>query len=351
MTFNLQETLKKLTETPGPSGHESELRELILGALSPLVDEARADALGNVIACKRGSGESPGSIMLAAHMDEIGLMVTKLDKGFIRFTSVGGVDPGVLPSQEVVVHGRRPLPGMIASRPPHVLPASERRKPIPIDQLFIDVGLPADELDELVQVGDFITFQRETVLLNEKYATGKALDNRASVTALLAALHYLQTTTHTWDVYAVTTVQEEVGLRGAMASTFQINPDIGIALDTTFAEQPGLNSQETVAWDKGPAIGLGPNIHPSLHTRLVDTAKAHEIPYTVEVLPGNTGTDAWAMQVTRAGIPTGLLSIPIRNMHTPAETVVLKDIDRTARLLAAFIGELDRDALGTLRLE
>jgi endoglucanase len=351
MTFNLQDTLKQLTEAAGPSGQESELRELILAMISPLVDEARTDALGNVIARKRGSDGSPGSIMLAAHMDEIGLMVTKLDKGFIRFTSVGGVDPGVLPSQAVVVHGRRPLPGMIASRPPHVLPASERKKPIPVDKLFIDVGLPPEELDDLVQVGDFITFQQETVLLNDKYATGKALDNRTSVTAVLAALHYLQAISHSWDVYAVTTVQEEVGLRGAMASTFQINPDIGIALDTTFAEQPGLNSEETVAWDKGPAIGLGPNIHPKIHARLVDTAKTHEIPFIVEVLPGNSGTDAWAMQVTRAGIPTGLLSIPIRNMHTPVETVVLKDIDRTARLLAAFIGELDQDTLETLRLE
>lgn len=350
-TLNTTELLKQLTEIPGVSGYERAIRERVIEAMDPLVDEVYTDALGNVLARKQGSGtNAPGRIMLAAHMDEIGLMVTKLDQGFLRFSAVGGIDPSVLPSQEVVVHGRRDLPGLIASRPPHVLPAAERKKPIPMDQLFIDVGLTAEELAEQVQVGDLVSIHQETVTLNDKYATGKALDNRASVATVIQTLRRLQSVQHTWDVYAVATVQEEVGLRGAVTSTYGVNPTLGIALDVTFAPQPGASEEETVQWDKGPAIALGPNIHPKLHERLLETAKAHEIPYSVEVLPGRTGTDAWAMQVTRAGIPTALLSIPIRNMHTPAETILLKDIERTARLLAAFIAALDEETLASLKL-
>jgi endoglucanase len=287
--------------------------------------------------------------MIAAHMDEIGLMVTALDGGFLRFTNVGGIDWKVMPSQEVVVHGRSELPGLVASRPPHVLSADERGKPIGKEQLFIDVGLTAEELAQSVQVGDFISIRQETIELGGKFATGKAFDNRACVVALILMLHRLQNAGHDWDVYAVATVQEEVGLRGATTSTFGIQPTLGLALDVNFARQPGANEEETVDWDKGPAIALGPNLHPVLQDLLVETAKSHEIPYVIEVLPGNSGTDAWAMQVTQAGIPTGLLSIPIRNMHTPVETAALKDIERTARLLASFVVGLNEETMERLR--
>jgi len=347
-TFDL---LKELTELPGIAGHEETIRARLVELLTPLTDEVCTDALGNVIALKRGTDGDGKRLMLAAHMDEIGLVVTKLDRGFLRFATIGGINGRVLPSQEVIVHGRQDLPGIIASRPPHVVSPASRKENIPNHELFVDVGLTAAELAEAISVGDVITIQRETVALGKDKATGKAFDNRACVVALLLALRQLQQVRHTWDIYAVATVQEEIGLRGAMTSTFGVAPDVGIALDVTFASQPGATSDETVAWDKGPAIGLGPNIHPKLHEMLVETAKSSEIPYVLEVLPGNSGTDAWAMQVTQAGIPTGLLSIPIRNMHTPAETVVLRDIERTARLLAAFAARLDGETMGALRLE
>ena len=346
-TFDL---LKELTELPGIAGHEDAIRARMVALLTPLTDEVRTDALGNIIALKRGTDGTGKRLMLAAHMDEIGLVVTKLDRGFLRFATIGGINGRVLPSQEVVVHGRQDLPGIVASRPPHVLSAESRKQNIPNSDLFVDVGLPADELAAAVSVGDVISIQRETVALGKDKATGKAFDNRACLVALLLALHQLQNVRHTWDIYAVATVQEEIGLRGAVTSTFGVAPDVGIALDVTFASQPGATSDETVAWDKGPAIGLGPNIHPKLHEMLVETAKGGEIPYVLEVLPGNSGTDAWAMQVTQAGIATGLLSIPIRNMHTPGETLVLRDIERTARLLAAFAVGFDAGSLDGLRL-
>lgn len=348
MTFEL---LKQLTETPGIAGNERAIRALVLELMTPLVDEIRTDALGNVIARKRGSGDGAQRVMIAADMDEIGLMVTALDRGFLRFTNVGGIDWKTLPSQEVIVHGRRDLPGLVGSRPPHVLSTEEREKPLGKEHLFVDVGLLADDLADAVQIGDFISIQRETVPLGDKFATGKAFDNRASVVALILTLRQLQSVQHKWDLYAVATVQEEVGLRGAITSTFGIMPTLGIALDVTFARQPGASDEETVEWDKGPAIGLGPNFHPGLHKRLVETAKASEIPHLIEVLPGNSGTDGWAMQVTGAGIATGLLSIPVRNMHTPAETVVLNDIERTARLLTAFVAGLDDGAMAALQIE
>lgn len=339
--------LKRLCEAPGVASREDQVRAIVIEELRPLVDELRVDALGNVIATRRGDGPT---VMIAAHMDEIGLMVTGFDQGFVRFTNVGGIDWKVLPSQEVVVHGRGDLPGIVASRPPHVLPADERNKPMKKEKLFIDVGLSAEELTAQIGIGDFITIGRETIQLGEKYATGKAFDNRACVAAMILMLRQLQSVAHEWDLYAVATVQEEIGMRGAVTSTFGVQPSIGIALDVCFARQPGASEEETVEWDKGPAIALGPNIHPLVHERLVQTAKNNEIPYVIEVLPGNSGTDAWAMQVTQAGIPTGLLSIPIRNMHTPAETVVLKDIERTARLLASFVAGLDGETMEQLRL-
>ena len=342
--------LKELSEIPGVSGQEDRIRARVSDHLAPLVDELHTDTLGNLTGLKRGHNSSGRRVMLAAHMDEIGLIVTRLEKGFLRFAPVGGVDLGVLPAQEVTVHGRSDLPGLIASRPPHVLSMEEREKPFAQADLFIDVGLAADRLAEHVSVGDFISISRSADNLGNGHATGKAFDNRVSVVVVLQALRILQGRSHSWDVFAVVSVQEEIGLRGAKAATFHVAPDVGIALDVTYAEQPGASPDEALPMGSGPAIGLGPNMHPVLRELLVNSAVREEIPYTIEVLPGNSGTDAWAMQVSQSGIPTALISVPIRNMHTPAETVALKDIDRSARLLAETICELPDD-LSALALD
>lgn len=349
--MDIKQTLKQLSEVAGVSGYEHAVRDLITDLLSPLSDSVRVDTLGNVIALKHGEDPAPGRIMLAGHMDEIGLVVTKLDDGFLRFTEVGGFDVRVLPGQEVIVHGQEPLPGIVASRPPHVLSASERSQVTPLHKLFIDVGLPPEDLGEAVSVGDLISIKRDTVELKSGFLAGKAMDNRASVATILAALDNLQRLRHTWDVYAVATVQEEVGLKGAITSTYDVNPDVGIALDVGFAQQPGVKEEDSISLDKGCGIARGPNIHPKLFEALVATAKEHEIPHQVEVAPGRTGTDAWAMQVTRAGIPTALISIPLRNMHTSVEMLSTKDVERAGRLLALFISRLDADFLETLKLD
>ena len=342
--------LKELSETPGVSGQEERIRSAVSNHLAPLVDELRVDTLGNLIGFKQGANPSIGRVMLAAHMDEVGLIVTRLDGGFLRFAPVGGVDMGALPAQEVTVHGRSDLPGLIASRPPHVLSAEEREKPFTQEQLFVDVGLSADMLAESVAVGDFVSIRRSAERLGKGHATGKALDNRVSLVVLIEALRILGSRSHAWDIYAVVTVQEEIGLRGATTAAFQVAPDVGIALDVTYAEQPGAPAEESLPMGGGPAIGLGPNLHPKLRALLVDAAERSEIPFTNEVLPGHSGTDAWAMQVSQSGIPTALISVPVRNMHTAAESVALKDIERSARLLAETICALPDD-LSALALD
>lgn len=343
--------LKSLSEASGVSGYEDQVREIVHATFSDLADEVRSDAMGNLIALKRGSGPSEPRrrIMLAGHMDEIGLMVTALDKGFLRFTQVGGFDVRTLMGQEVVVHGRRPLPGVIGCRPPHVLSVEERKKPLPMDQLFIDVGLGEHALRDAVHVGDLVTIQRPFTELKGGLVSGKAFDDRAAVVAIAVCLDLLRALRHEWDVYGVATVQEEVGLRGAIIGTYGIAPDAGIAIDVGFGKQPGVGPEDAIELDKGPSLAFGPYLHPVLYAELQRVAKEHELPFQMEIVPGGTGTDATAIQVTRAGVPTALLSIPLRNMHTPIETLAVKDLLRTGRLMAYTIAGLDEGFYTRLR--
>jgi endoglucanase len=324
------------------------VREIVHETFRSLADEVRADAMGNLIAVKHGAakggaaeGEPRRRMMLAGHMDEIGLIVTALDQGFVRFTQVGGFDVRTLMGQEVMVHGREALPGIIGSRPPHVVSAEERDKPAPMDKLFIDVGLDRATLEQKVRVGDLVTIHRPFLELKGGLVSGKAFDDRAAVVAIAVCLEILGTLRHEWDVYGVATVQEEVGLRGAITSTYGITPDAGIAIDVGFGKQPGVGPADAIELDKGPSLAFGPYLHPVLYAELQRVARAHEIPFQTEVVPGRTGTDATAIQVTRAGVPTALLSIPLRNMHTPIETLAVKDVLRTGRLMAYTIAGLD----------
>ncbi len=341
--------LKRLSEASGVSGYEHQVRDIARDELGRFADEIRTDALGNLIAVKRGTSSEPRpAVMIATHMDEIGLIVSELEEGFIHFQQVGGYDDRVLLGQEVIVHGRRELPGIIGARPPHVLPASERDKPIPYDKLRVDVGLSAEELLPLVRVGDLVTMNRRLVELKGGLVAGKALDNRVSVAAAAVCLEELSHMHHQWDVYAVATVQEEVSYGGSITSAYHLQPDIGIAVDVTFAKQPGAPDEHTYELGKGPTIACGPNFHPKLQEALVKTASALEITAPLEPLERPGGSDAFAIQISRAGIPVALLSIPLRSVHTPVETVAAKDVERTGRLMAAFIARLDETFLQSL---
>jgi endoglucanase len=341
--------LKRLSEATGVSGYEHEIRDIVIEEFGRHADEVRTDTLGNVIACKEGSGPQPrNAIMLATHMDEIGLIVSELEDGYLHFHHVGGYDDRLLPGQEVVVHGRQHLPGIIGARPPHVLPRGERKRTIPYDKLAIDVGYAPEVLPELVRVGDLVTMNRQLVELKGGLVAGKALDNRVSVAAAAVCLAELSRMRHEWDVYAVATVQEEIGYKGAFTSTYGLEPDVGIAIDVTWAQQPGVPDEYTFELGKGPTIPCGPNVHPKLHQALVETAQYMELAHHIEPAERPGGTDAYAIQITRAGIPAALVGIPQRNMHSPVETVSVKDVERAGRLLAAFISRLDQGFLGSL---
>ncbi len=348
--FELKSHLKRMVEAHAPSGHEAPLRELLREDWETLVNDFAEDGLGSLIGIKRAAseGEAPKRIMLAAHMDEIGMMVRDIVDGFIFVHRINGVDNRVMLAQPVLVHGKDPLPGVIAAAPPHLLSAEDRRKYPSFDELIVDVGLPAKEVEQLVQLGDLITPDAAMIELQGGHLAAKSMDDRACIAAMTACLNHLQSMTHDWDVYATATVQEETGLRGAKTAAYQIQPDIAIALDVTFASQPGADGDETSELGGGPVLSMGPNFHEKLREKIKATAKNHEMTLQEDVITSNSGTDAWAIQISRDGVPTALLSIPIRNMHSPVETVNQKDIERTGRLLAHFINELEADFLSVI---
>jgi endoglucanase len=282
-------------------------------------------------------------------MDAIGLMVTQIEEGFLRITSIGGVDPRILPGQAVVVHtSTDDLPGMIVMPPARLLPSGEGDGVVDISHLFVDVGLLPSKVASLVRVGDPVSFGTEAVEMSGEIVSGHSIDNRASVAAVTLCLQELKSRSHTWDVWAAATVQEEINYGGAATSAFQLRPDLAIAVDVTFAKGPGANDWQTFPLGKGPSFGHGPNIHPHLFKLFKELADRLEIPYATEIMPKSSGTDGMAMQITAEGIPTFVLSIPVRYMHTPVEMVALKDIQRAGRLLAEFVAGLEPDFMSTI---
>ena len=340
----LKETLKKLISLPGLSGYETPAREVIREAWEPLVDEISVSPIGSLHALRRGTGAEPRpSILLAAHMDAIGLMITGIQDGLLRFTEVGGVDPRILPGLRVTVHGRKDLPGLVVQPPDYLLDPSQRGKSVAMEHLFIDIGLEEDEVNELIRIGDLASFAQEPLELSGKTIVGHSLDNRISVAAITYCLQELQHMLPTWDVWAVATVQEEETLGGGFTSPFKINPSVAVAIDVTFAKGPGANDWRTVGLAKGPTLAWGPNVHPYIHKKFLDVAEQLEIPYQKEFVPRHSGTDAYAMQVVAGGYPTMVVGIPLRYMHTPVEMIALKDMERAGRLLAETIVRLEVD--------
>jgi endoglucanase len=343
--MEIKEFLARLVTVPGISGNEEAVAQLISQAFEPYCQEVRIDRFYNVYGRKTDViRDDMPKVMIAAHMDEIGLMVTDIDeRGFIRFTTVGGVDPRILLAQEVEVHGRQKLFGVIGAKPPHIQQREDAKKAIKIKDMAIDVGLPYEKVKELVNIGDAITFVSPLTDLRGQMVSGKSLDDRAGVAVLLQTMKELDALRFAADVFFVATVQEEVGVRGATISAYKVEPDIGIAIDVTHGDMPDAPRDETFSMNKGPVIAVGPNMHPKLTQKLMDVAKEYGMDYMVEVEPRPTGTDARAIQISRRGVPTVLIEIPLRYMHTTVETLNLNNIKQAARLLARFIASLKED--------
>lgn len=341
--------LKSLISAPGLSAYEGTVARQIEKEWQPLVDEISRSRLGSLHGLKRGQGKIPRpSVMIAAHMDAIGLVVTQVLDGFLHVDRIGGVDPRVLPGTPVIVHGREDLPGLVVLPPTRTLPSRPSEEAVPLQHLLVDVGLPPSDVTRLVRVGDPVSFDTRPLDLAGETLCGHSLDNRASVAALTVCLHELQRKSHVWDVWAVATAQEEETLGGAATSAFQLHPDLAVVVDVTFAKGPASDGWETFPLGKGPTLGWGANLHPYLYKRFKELAERLEIPVAMELTPAHSGTDAYAIQVAREGIPTMLVGIPLRYMHTPVEVVAVKDVQRAGRLLAEFISTLEPDFMGKI---
>ena len=339
----MKELLKKLSGMRGISGYEYRISDGVAALFKPYADEVFTDTLGNVIAVRRCGRDNAKSIMIEAHMDEIGLMVREIDeRGFVSFVNIGGVDTRILPGCEVVIHAKRDIAGVIGAKPPHLQAAGEADKAAELKDMPIDTGLSAENVREIVSVGDAITLVGDCKELLGGCFCGKSMDDRASIAALIKTLEKLARVNIDVDVYAVAAVCEEVGGRGAMTAGYSINHAMAIAVEVTHGISP-VNSKHAFELSSGVAISKGPNIHPALSERLCDTAKKGNIKHTVEIEGGDTGTDAWVIQVVREGIPTALLSIPLRYMHTTVETLALSDVEAVSELLARFLAGLDEN--------
>lgn len=336
------------------SGHEHPVRDVIAGVWRDLSDEVRVDPLGSLIAIRNGRGRKPRpKIMLAAHMDNIGLMVAGHVGEFLRVSAIGGIDARVMPGQPVTVHGRRDLPGLVVAPPDFLLPSAQRGGVALVPELLIDLGLGAAEVAAQVRVGDVVSFAQPPLALNGGLLASPALDNRASVAAVTVCLEALADRSHVWDVLAVATTQEEVGLYGAQTAAYALAPQLAIAIDVTFGTGPAARdfADRTYELGKGPTIAFGPNLHPVLYKHLSDCAERCGHPFQPEPVAAHSGTDARAIQIAREGVPCALLGIPLRNMHTPVEVVHPQDVYTTGRLMADFIVGLTPDYLGRLARE
>ncbi|MBN1670793.1 MAG: M42 family metallopeptidase [Kiritimatiellae bacterium] len=337
--------LRELLNTPSPSGHEIGAQALVRKRMARYCDAVTTDVHGNVIG--QINPKAPLRVMLAGHCDEIGFIIMHIDdKGYIYIASVGGIDSTVAIAQRVKIHSRRgPVFGVIGRKPPHLQQPNETNQPPKIHELWIDIGAKnKKDAEKAVAIGDYITFDVHFEHMRNELVAARAFDDRAGAFVVAETLRRLGARKPKVAVFGVSTVQEEIGLRGARTSAYGIDPHVGIAIDVGFATDcPGMDPKRVgeCRLGKGPALHRGPNINPVLGNRIEQVARRKRIPYQMVASPRATGTDANAIQITRSGVAAALISVPNRYMHTPVEIVSLKDLDNTSRLLAETILSLD----------
>jgi tetrahedral aminopeptidase len=327
----MKQLIQRLTDVTGPSGYEQDVRDLVRAEIEGLADEVRVDALGNLIARKGAKGDGGLRIMLSAHMDEIGLIVTHIDEnGFARFANIGGVLPvHCVGARVAFLNGTRGLISMDRPETPNHTPS--------LDNLYVDTGA-VDKASSAVKVGDLAVFERPFLDLGKR-VVAKAMDDRVSVAVLIETMRALQGQSSPHELVFVFSTQEEVGLRGATTAAYGVDPDLGVAVDVTRTGDVPKGIKMEVALGKGPAIKVrdsGMLADPRVVRWMVAVAEQAGIPYQLEVLEGGT-TDARAIQLTRAGVPSGCLSIPTRYIHSPSEMVDVDDVQDSVRLLAALL--------------
>ncbi len=337
--MDAQTCLQTLCNACGVGGM-TEIRDTAVELLRPWVDDLRIDALGNICGIRYAADPAAPVVMLEAHMDEIGMVVTAIDDGFVRMGACGGVDVRVLSTADVVVYGDRPYNGVVCSVPPHLSDAKERDKCPDLSKLCIDVGLSDQEAKAHIPVGSRIVFRPHFDRIGDHAVSAKAIDDRAGVAALLLCAEQMYTSSTVNTVVYCLTVQEELGCRGAAVAAFDLPPiKAGVAVDVSFGYTPDADHHACGVLGDGPMIGISPILDAAVTDTLQTVATQRDIPVQLEVMGETTGTNADRLTLTKNGIPFGLVSIPLRYMHTPQELVDLRDIEQTARLLAGFVQE------------
>ena len=340
------EFLSELVEAPSPSGFEQPAAKVFRDRMAPVADEVDTNVMGSVHAVLKGNNNGV-SVMLAGHIDEIGMMVNYITpEGFIAFAAIGGVDAAILPGARVRLHTTDgTLLGIMGRKPIHLIEDDERKTVTKIEKLFIDLGMSAEEVKKRVRIGDPITFDVGLETFGDGMAVSRAFDDKMGAWIAARVLEEVKKAGGAaGDLIAAATVQEEVGLRGGTTSAYGVNPVVGIAVEVGHAtDYPDIDKRKhgEAICGNGPIIARGPNVNPALFDLLVNAAEKSGVPYQIGAEPRGTGTDANAIQLSRGGKAAGLVSIPLRYMHTPTEVLSLKDLDAAVKMLTQFVIDLD----------
>lgn len=342
--MDTKEILQRLCRVGAPSGFERPAAQAAMELMQPLMDKVWKDRSGNVVGIRRCGHPGAKKLVLDAHLDEIGLIVTGIKNGFLRFAAIGGVDPRMLPDRELTILTDPPMLGVVACLPPHVLSAEDREKAPPLEDFYVDTGLSQEEAERRIPIGTPMVFRNSFVELGGHQLCSKSMDDRSCFIILLRTAELLQDKELDVDLYIMGSTQEEVSGAGAITGTTALSPDFCVAVDVTHGKTPDSQPGKAFTLGGGPVVGIGPNMTRWMTQRLLEQARIEKIPVQKEIMEGHSGTNAWGMQTCGEGIATAVVSLPLKYMHTPVETLDLSDMENVARLLAAFILDLGKES-------
>ena len=336
-------TLIELCAMVGPSGFEQNIAARVRDMLTHYMDEIKIDVMGNVVGVKRCGKENAKKLLFDAHIDEIGFIITGHEEGFLRFSTLGSVDARMLPAAEIKILTEPPIIGVVAAAPPHILKDEDSDKTIKTEDLYIDIGMSQDMAQKAVPVGTAAVYNAAARVFGRDLICGKSLDDRASFACILRALELLKDEQLDVDLYVLASVQEEVGTRGARTGAFSVVPDWCVIVDVDHARTPDHQKHDAKETNGGVVISRGPNMNRPLADTAEKLAREHGIRYQIGVEPGDSGTNATVIQVTREGVATALFGLPLKYMHSPVEVISLDDAEATARLLTEIAKAMKGD--------
>ena len=337
--MDIVKDLEKLASVYGPSGFEDQVVKTALEMMAPYVDETWTDRFGNAVGVRRCGKPDARKVLLVAHLDQIGMMVTGIRDGFLKIAPIGGVDQRILPARELMVLGNPPAMGVVCAKAQHGQSDEEVEKVIPFDDLYVDIGMTQEEAEKYAPIGTPAVYRSQYRMLGSDILCGPAMDDRSCFIACLRTLEILKDTPLDCDLYVMGSIGEEIVTMGVESAAYTLRPDYCIVTDVTFAQEPERNDKVYTELGKGPEIAIGSNMTRYITRHVIALAEKHHIPYQKRAYPGNTVCDAWRLQTAAGGCEMSLFSLPLRYMHTPVECIHLGDLEQLARLMAAAVAE------------